>query len=129
MRNQIVILIVLILFTSCNLSDDTKKLSGGWLYVSESTLDKVIDGGYAYIPCEVTHYGFDADFIIAAQKPSKECFLGQDVNNYRFGRDSIYYWIVVHKQKQLIGPLELTEFKKARDSLNVPNSVKLELIK
>lgn len=112
----------------CNLSDETKKLSGGWTFVSESKTDKVIDGGNIFIPCEVTHFGYNNDFIIAAQRPANDCFLGNDKNTYASGIDSIYYWIVVHKGKRLLGPLGRVEFEKAKHSLNIPNTVKLEPI-
>jgi hypothetical protein len=129
MKNRPFCFVIFMALSSCNLSDETKELSGGWLFVSESKTDKVIDGGYAFIPCEVTHYGYNIDFIIAAQKPTRECFLGKDKSDYQFGSDSTYYWIVVHKGKQLIGPLGRIEFENAKDSLKIPSSIKLEPIK
>jgi hypothetical protein len=112
----------------CNPSDETKQLSGGWMFVSESMTDRVLDGGNIFIPCEVTHYGYNNDFIIAAQKPAKECFLGIDSNVYASGNSATYYWIVVHNGKRLIGPLGFSEFEHAKDSLNIPSDVKLEPI-
>jgi hypothetical protein len=114
---------------SCNLSDETRKLSGGWVFVHESKTDKVIDGGNLFIPCQVTHYGFNSDFIVAAQKPSNECFLGKDLNTYSLGKDSTYYWIVIHKDKKLIGPMLKLEYEMAKDSLGIPSSLKLDIVK
>jgi hypothetical protein len=113
---------------SCNVSDERNNLSGGWEFVSESKHDKVIDGGKKHIPCEVIAYGFNDEFILAAQKPTEDCFLGKDTIEYKAGRNSTYFWIIAHKQNLFLGPLTETEFKVAKEKYKVPVDLKLNPI-
>jgi len=40
--------------------------------------------------------------------------------NYFNGRDIIYYWVVVHHSKLVLGPLNKSEFDEAILKFNVP---------
>lgn len=111
---------------SCNFSDEVRELNGGWKFVSESKHDRAIDGGDIHIPCEVLQYGDNENFIIAAQKPTADCFLGKDTSIYKDGRDKIYYWLIVKSQKILLGPMTKTEFEQSRKQYKVPDNLKLE---
>lgn len=80
MKNFAIAIIILLLY-SCNLSDVTEDLPGGWVYISEGT-------GYAYIYLNqrlhdekkikntifpnVAKYQFNEDYIIAMQRPNKK---------------------------------------------------------
>lgn len=110
---------------ACNFSDELIKLSKGWLYVSEGKRQKVIDGGEIFVPCEVTGYEYDDDFIVASQRPTSECFLGKDTFEYKQGKDSTYYWLIIHKSNELLGPLTKEEYLKVRMKYNVPKRLEL----
>ncbi len=123
-----ILLFLIVAVCSCNFSDEVRELKGGWKFVSESKHDKAIDGGDMHIPCEVLQYGDNDNFIIAKQKPTDDCFLGKDTSVYKDGRDKIYYWLIVKKQKLLLGPLDELEFIQARRKYEVPDELKLESV-
>lgn len=119
--------LILISF-SCNPSDEVTSLSGGWKFVSEGKYDRAIDGGNQIIPCEVVEYGYSNDFIIAAQRPAKDCFLGKDTTIYKEGRDKIYYWLIIHNQSLSLGPMNALEFENAKKQYGVPDKLKMKPI-
>jgi hypothetical protein len=118
----------LVLFTvsSCNFSDDTKQLSGGWTFVTESEEGKVIVNGQKTVPCKVVQYGYNDDFIVALQKPTKDCFVGTDSNKYSLGKDDHYYWVIIHKQDLFVGPLSEGDFETYKIAHNIPDDLRLE---
>ena len=127
MKIKYFILLFIISF-SCNPSDEVNTLSGGWMFVSEGRNDRVIDGGNQIIPCEVIEYAYSDNFIIAAQKPTKDCFLGKDTSKYKDGLDKVYYWLIVHKQNLFLGPLNKREFEDNKKIYGVPTSLKMKPI-
>ncbi len=125
MRKLLLISIIVVL-SSCNFSDETRSLSGDWTFVDEGHLNRVIDGGKNHIPCDVIKYGYNNDFIIAAQKPTEDCFLGKDTSVYKAGKNKTYYWIIGHSQKLFLGPMNETEFNEAKKKYNVPDDLELK---
>lgn len=123
---KLLILLFIVVLTSCNFSDETRTLSGGWTFVSEARHDRVIEGGNIFIPCEVIKYGYNKDFIVAAQKPTEECFLGKDTFEYKLGRDTVYYWLIKHSSKIFLGPMDEEEYLQARIRYKVPENLKLK---
>ena len=119
------LLFALFIFASCNLSDERRNLSGDWEFVDEGRQDRAIDSYKHHIPCNVIEYGYDDNFIIAAQKPTSDCFLGPDSFTYKYGMDSTYYWIIEHDKKLFIGPLDLASFSKMRMELGIPMGLTL----
>jgi hypothetical protein len=115
-------------FSSCNLSDETKQLTGGWMFVDEGRRDKVIDGGTNYIPCEVIKYGYNDEFIIAVQRPVENCFLGKDTITYKEGKNQDYYWLISHSLKLTLGPMNEQQFKEAKIKYNVPEDLQVESV-
>ncbi|MBP7477636.1 MAG: DUF3997 domain-containing protein [Chitinophagales bacterium] len=79
-KNKIVVLLS-ILFSSvhlaCNL-DDSKELSGNYIYLAQSNENKSIlsqtNNAYSIYP-NVIDYDYNKDFIIAVQKPNREEYL------------------------------------------------------
>ncbi len=121
-----VIFISVILLGSCNLSDQVEQLSGNCIFISEGPKDQIIEGENFWIPCQVTRYAYNDDFIIAAQKPTRECFRGSDNFSYSIGKDSTYYWIVVHKEGLLIGPLTRSELVSKKEFYQIPDDLEVE---
>ena len=126
MKKVIYSMFIVCFLHACNFSDEQIKLSGGWIFVTEGKHEKVLDGGGIFIPCEVTDYQYNDDFIIASQKPTSECFLGNDTFKYKYGKDSTYYWLVIHTSDELLGPLTKEEYLKVRMKYNVPETLRLK---
>jgi len=118
--------LILILFFSCNFSDESIKLSGGYSFVDEGKKHKVIIGKNNYIPCEVIDYDFDNNFIIVKQKPTDLCFYGKDSSFYKEGKQFNYYWIIDNSNKLFLGPLNFKEFSNSLKKLNVSDKLKLK---
>ncbi len=78
---KVICILLLSLLHACNFTDETRDLSGGWEFVDEGHAYKVLDGGSVFIPWEVIEYGDNNDFIIAAQKPIEDCFLGEGIRS------------------------------------------------
>lgn len=123
----------------CGCGDHSKHLPGGYLYVSEDsetqeiTRAEGIRPGEDYVPCNVTAYAYDNNFIVAIQKARKACFplaapgdsLGLRSNPYGQRDGEIYYWIIEAKQQIVHGPLSADNFRKKYSELGV--SVKLDM--
>ena len=124
MKKKLTVILIAML-TSCNFSDETTKISGGWTFAIEGKHDKVISKGNKYIPCEVVAYDDNDDFIIAKQKPMKECFFRMDTIIHYPTTDSIFYWIIDHKRKLFLGPLMYRDYFIKRKLLKVPQDLKL----
>jgi hypothetical protein len=127
MQKWIIVLVCLIIL-GCSLNDETRNLGNGWVLAKEGSEDVVLDGGDLIIPCQVTKYGINDDFIVAEQHRRIDCFVSKGSFIYPASLDSIYYWIVVHKKGLVLGPLEYQEYTRKRDSLLIPQSVILHPI-
>lgn len=44
---------------------------------------------------------------------------------YRYGTDKIYYWIIIHKDSIVLGPMDSLEFVQARKKYNVSERITL----
>jgi len=120
-----IIFILFVLFTSCNFSDEKNELSGDCRFYSEGTSNNIIMNGERLIPCDILKYGYNDEFIIVEQKPTKDCFIGEDTLVYNNGRETTYYWIIQHSSKLMLGPLTLSEFELERRKLKVPEDLEL----
>ena len=132
MNNKCFIYIVLgLLLASCinNPSDYTKKLSG-YIFYSEGPNDNVIikksaKEGDPEIYCNVISYNYNDHFILAAQKPAPDCFLGEVKGNH-LGKSSIQFWILDVTKNNLYGPYDKTTYLQQKKALNVPYKLKLK---
>ena len=106
-------------FFCCNLSDETERLSGGWTYAKEGKNQKIIVKSKRVIPCEILDYDYNEEFIIAVQKPTKDCFIGTDSNVYRHGKDQIYFWIISNINDRILGPMNFKEFNEAKAKFHI----------
>ena len=74
-------------------------------------------------------YNFDNDFIIASQRPNKNPDpLYNSTPIYKDGKNTIYFWLIIHKSKLVVGPMTKTELQKARMQYNVPEILQLKPI-
>lgn len=73
-------LIMIYLFCSCNMSDSAEKIFGDYVYVTESSQDHFIIGGRNDIPPDVLAYEFDMHFLIAKQKPDIDVLIIKKAN-------------------------------------------------
>jgi hypothetical protein len=119
------ILVVLLLFSILGHDYDTKNLSSGYSYNSEHR--HII--GEIDIPPNVISYDYDKNFIIVKQKPTEIQYAIYDKMKYvyRYGSDSIYYWIIMHKNNLVLGPMDSIEYIQAKSKYQV--SEKLDINK
>ena len=125
---KIIVLLFFTLLLSCR-NNNSIELSGGYfLRMEGKNLNDILprDSGLVEIPSNVILYGYNTGFIIAKQKPSKEKDpLYRDVI-YKDGKDTTYYWLIVHNQKLVLGPMREAEYIQARKKYNVPDDLKLQ---
>jgi hypothetical protein len=104
-------------------SDSTEELSGGYfLRIEGNDLNDILshynDG--KEIPSNILNYNYSKDFIIASQKPSETDDPLYTKVDYKHGRDKIYYWLIVHSQRLILGPMSKHDFEVARQTYKVP---------
>lgn len=114
---------------SCTI-DSVKDLGNGYFYRDEGgdikdILCDVPNGGE--IPSTILKFSYNEEFIIASQKPK----LPQDPlydkeYEYKNGNDFIYYWIIIKNFHTVIGPLDKTEYLRARAIRQIPEDLKIE---
>ncbi len=110
-----------------NFSDYSEELSGNYFFRGEGgECNDILPhrGGYE-IPGEVLSYNYNHDFIIASQKPGG-CGPYDNRPKYKEGKQATYYWIIVHAQKLVVGPMNKTEFENAKLKYNVPADLELK---
>lgn len=114
----------------CCTSDYTENLGGGYFFRNEGgdlkdILSKEPKGGE--IPSTVIAFDFDKNFIIAKQRPK----LPQDIlykksYNYELGANTTYFWLIIKKNRLVLGPLKEKEFREVRKRFEVPESLKFK---
>jgi len=115
---------------SCGASSDySEGLSGGWEFIRESADGKILYRGIddRSVPCKILAFDYNRDFIVAAQRPTKECFNEKDTIYYKQGKNDIYYWIISHHPDSIYGPLLPGEYYVLRGILKVPGELRLDL--
>lgn len=122
---------VALLIQGCNFgADSTKKLSGGYFFRNEGGEIKDIlcekpAGGE--IPSTIIDFDYDKKFIIAKQKPKiPQDPLYNKNYHYKDGVDEIYFWLIIHENSLVLGPLSEKEFTTARKEYNVPDNLILK---
>jgi len=133
LKNVLVLIIfyLIIIFNLNCTSDYSKNLGSGYIYRDEGCEEKEIfceqaNGGK--IPKTVLVYDYDRHYIIAKQKPQKDdsnILLDDNIYEYKYGYDTIYYWIILKDFKKVIGPLTEDEFLKAIIKYKVSKTLKL----
>jgi hypothetical protein len=133
LKNVLVLIIfyLIIIFNLNCTSDYSKNLGSGYIYRDEGCEEKEIfceqaNGGK--IPKTVLVYDYDRHYIIAKQKPQKDdsnILLDDTIYEYKYGYDTLYYWIILKGFKKVIGPLTEDEFLKAIIKYKVSKTLKL----
>lgn len=117
-------LILVMLISSCSMSDSTTDLGQNYIFVSESNANQFISGpddslGVYTVPCTVKAFEFDSNFIIATQAVNLQC-LDTTPTDLK-----IQYWIITKKNRMSFGPLDSLSYSKKRQELNVPTALSL----
>ena len=127
---KLIVIVITIILQSCT-SDYTKNLGDGYFYRHEGKPLNDIYSEYPQkngrIPANVVAFDYDREFIIAKQKPRlPQDILYEKEYEYKLGEDTIYFWLVIKKEKLVLGPLDIDEFELAKKQYNVPNNLKLK---
>lgn len=132
MKKVFYLLFIIVSSINCQ-NDYYEDLIGDYVYIEEGAHQHAIEKmGKDYygklIPCEVLAYDYNKDFIIALQKPVHPCYIGYitDSIQYPANIDSVYYWIILHKQNSISGPLTKEDYEAKRIELKVPESLTLK---
>ncbi|GAA3963355.1 hypothetical protein [Hymenobacter antarcticus] len=83
MKHSLLSLLLLLLVSSCNISDEAKELGNGYTYVGEGAPLNYIIGSHTIYP-KVVGFEFDESFIVVAQEPNLEGYksiLGTDLDS------------------------------------------------
>jgi hypothetical protein len=110
-------------------SDYSKELGGNYfLNVEGKNINVILNHrpNTKGIPPAILKYNYNNDFIIAEQKPNINDNILDETANYKNGRDSLYYWIIVKKNSLCLGPFNLNEFNEAKLKNIVPETLKLK---
>lgn len=119
-----ILIFILFLFLSQILDTNSKDLGSGFVYNSEH---RHITGRID-IPPNVISCEYNDDFIIAKQLPTEIHNAIYDKMNYvyKYGKDNIYYWIIIHKDSIVLGPMDSLEYTKAREKYHIPEKLNLQ---
>jgi len=108
---------------------DNKKMGKGYVYYADNKMITSSDGLYGEIPSVVLSFDYDNNFIIAEQKPLENdpnALLYDFEYKYLEGYNTNYYWLIIKKEKKVIGPMNKEEFMKQRNKYNVPEKLTLK---
>ena len=107
-----------------NYDNDTIRLGKGIVY---DKINKHILCSYATdIPPYVIAYDYDRNYIIVKQRPQYKEYVIYDRINYPLGKNYTYYWIIIKRNKEVIGPLSYEDFIKKKQIYNVPDKLKFK---
>jgi len=76
------------------------------------------------IPPYVLSYDYDRNYIIVKQRPQYKEYAIYDRINYPLGKNQTYYWIIIKRNKEVIGPLLHEDFIEKKQSYNVSDKLK-----
>lgn len=112
------------LLLSTLFNTNSKDLGDGFIYNGDN---RHILGPIDIPPPNIITYNYDEHFITVKQKPQAYDNVIYDTMKYHYpqGRDTIYYWLIVKKEKKIFGPLNYNDFKKVINKYNL--SIKLRL--
>ena len=117
----IILAFVLFLFFSFLFDNDTKNLGNNFMYDAEC---KHITGKVD-IPPKIISYDFDKHFIVVKQKPKEfnEAIYDKMEYVYPLGRDTVYYWLIIKEDKEVLGPLDSIQFCEETKKYSVPDKL------
>ena len=78
------------------------------------------------IPPYVIAYDYDRNYIIVKQRPQYKEYVIYDRINYPLGKNYTYYWIIIKRNKEVIGPLSYEDFIKKKQIYNVSDKLKFK---
>lgn len=110
-----IILLILPLFYNSDLT----KLGNGFIYDDERK--DII--GQKDIPPKIISYSYDSQFVIVKQRPEEYDNAMYPNYTYPMGRDTIYYWLIIKKEKKVIGPLDFNQFQHQRKYYKVTDEL------
>ncbi|MBP8754816.1 MAG: DUF3997 domain-containing protein [Chitinophagales bacterium] len=118
--------VILLLSLFSIFSTNAVKLGEGFIYYSDNKMISNSKGRIGEIPSNVEDYNYDNNFIIAVQKPldnDPNALLYDFEYKYEEGFNTNYYWIIIKKEKKIIGPLTITELDSIKNRYNVPKKL------
>lgn len=117
MKKHLLHLFLMCLY-SCSAGDYSTDLGDHYLFVSESNANQFIYNmqdttGKRSIPCTVDEFKFDEKYIVAKQRPNRDCSdKGFTYNTFRF-------YIIDKKKAVEYGPLDSITYQKKKKILAI----------
>lgn len=104
-------------------SDYSKNLGEGYFYRDEGGKIKDIlceKPNGKEVPATVLDYAYDNEFIIAKQEPKLPQDPLYDRNyEYRKGKNTLYFWIILKEKDIAFGPMDKVEFTTKTKELGI----------
>ena len=105
------------------MSDEVKNMNNGYVFARESKFSQVIEkeGGTTIIPCTVIDFGFNSDFIVAAQIENKGCLNDFDPNA------NLSFWIIDCKTNEVYSNLSIIQYFHYKKKFGISKKLKLDI--
>ena len=131
---RIFIITILLFIFSCGKDPLEKNYELDYNPMNEVNLVVPEKQGYQRVefPGHILFYGHNIEFIIANQKDTDSIYKSDNSLTYEkqqemiFRLDASKFWIITLRNDSIYGPLDKTEYFKARKFLKVPNNLKLD---
>ena len=127
----IIISLLLFAFISLFLATDygLEDLGQDFQYFEEVSFidyDKQGDTLSLYIPPKVVSFNNSKDFILAKQRPEEfdDAWFFPKRFDYYVGRDTVYFWLIDKRSKELTGPLLESDMEKVLKEKNLEKMMK-----
>lgn len=94
---------------------------GDECYWYDAGREEIVPRRGRIIPPVVQNYSYNKDYIIAKQQPRalKESASYCAEYEYKLGRDTTYYWIIIKNDSTTIGPLLYDEFRQLLEEYDI----------
>lgn len=118
---KVFFIIIPVLTLGC--SSDNNELGNDYFFRNEGHEILNHKAGIEGIPPTIINYNYDRDYILAKQKPKAINDILHEDYNYKHGKDSTYYWVIIKKEFICLGPLDIREF----DDIKLKHQIPIEL--
>lgn len=78
------------------------------------------------IPAQIVEYKYDSLYVTVKQRPSRDIAYNEFVDKYRQGIDTIYYWLIIKKRNEIVGPVDSVEMQILYNKYNIPKNIHLD---
>lgn len=78
------------------------------------------------IPARIVDYKYNSLYVTVKQKPDRDIVYNEFKDKYRLGIDTTYYWLIVKKRDEIVGPVDSIEAHILYKKYNIPKNIQLD---